>query len=770
MCQNECKKILICVAISPLVLFGRIEAARPNGIDLLFSMKAQPSTVTVSGQVTDKQTGAPIAGASVRGHIVVLSYQGPDLFERCPSGQAQTDAQGLYRLQFVTPLTRSGPMKGKDGLCVYVSAAGYETKPIYAKRAVTPESSEYRDFHLALDPGQRVAGTVVDPEGRPVAEAIVRLQDSSNADWNFFGALGRTATNQKGQFELWIAKGGRGQWLDISKVGYGVSLVWNKPDQGDLGTLVLGRGGKIQGRVVDPAGKGVAACEVSVRAFPCDLIDKVLTDSEGRYLLQGVPGDPSLIEFYKTKNGRYLDQWGKAEVRARLNPAQPLADVPTYQIVTRDGATVTGPDLVVGATQSVAGLLTAAHHLYSFGGLLVRLDYDWHTRVEADADGHFQFPFVSPGKHRLTAYLPHNLRYDTGLGHAEIDVAPGQLFAGVQIPLEDLAELRVQYLDANGNPLPGITAGATWSPDGSGAWTEGTKSEAEGWAVLYLYPGQVQYVRGLDMAGHLMAEAGEKVQPQPGEILAPVRIVMVPSAGLQGLLTGSDNALVASKAVVCTLAFADGVTLRRDVRTDAEGRFHLEGLTPGVAKLSLEIGPVVFGEVTAQAFELKPGATKDLGRIALTNGFDKEAVAREKNAHALEYAAEVRQAAEQLFEKIRTTNYARYLPKDAPWSDFPIVGYYMTDHWFDALVQWICTTFSKNPIVKVELGTVFLNTSAVYDKRNLPTVSYKLTLQDGTRLEGNLPFEFTLDGPAPHWHGLGGIDWHLSNPRPDQHP
>jgi len=765
MFQKAYMKVLICVALSPLVLFGRIEAAPPSGVDLLFSMKAQPLTVTVSGRVTDKQTGAPIAGASVQGHIVVWTYQGPDLFERCPSGQAQTDAQGLYRLQFVTPLTMSGPRKGRDGLCVYVSAAGYETKPIYAKLPVTPESLEYRDFHFALGPGQRVAGTVVDTEGQPVSEAIVRLQDSSNGDWNFFGALGRTITNEKGQFELWIAKGGQGQWLDISKVGYGAAFVWNKPNQGDLGTLVLGRGGKIQGRVVDPAGKGVAGCEVSVRLFPCDLIDKVLTDSEGRYLLQGVPGDPSLIEFYKTKNGRYVEQSSKAEVRARLNPAQPLADAPTYQIVARDGATVVGPDLVVGAPQSVAGLLTAAHHVYSFGGLLVRLDYDWHTMAEADADGHFQFPFVSPGKHRLTAYLPHNLRYDTGIGHAGIDVVAGQPLTGVQIPLEDLAELRVQYLDAQGNPLPGITAGATWSPDGSGAWTEGTKSEADGWATLYLYPGQVQYVRGFDMTGSLVPEAAVKVQPESGAILTALRIAMVPAASLQGVLTGPDGAPMASRTVTCTLAFADGVTVRRDVRTDAEGRFHLDKLTPGMARLSVEIGTVAFADVTAHAFELKPGAAQDLGGIALKNGLDKEAVAREKNAHALEYAAEVRLAAEQLFEKIRTANYARYLPKDAPWGDFPIVGYYRTDHRFDTLIQWICTTFSKNPIVKVELGTVFLNTSAVFGKRNLPTVPYHLTLQNGTGLEGNLPFEFTLDGPTPHWHGLGGIDWHLSNPR-----
>jgi hypothetical protein len=50
--------------------------------------------------------------------------------------------------------------------------------------------------------------------------------------------------------------------------------------------------------------------------------------------------------------------------------------------------------------------------------------------------------------------------------------------------------------------------------------------------------------------------------------------------------------------------------------------------------------------------------------------------------------------------------------------------------------------------------------------KNLPTVPYKLTLKDGTRLEGNLPFKFTVEGDVPHWYGLHGIDWHLTNPKP----
>ena len=127
---------------------------------------------------------------------------------------------------------------------------------------------------------------------------------------------------------------------------------------------------------------------------------------------------------------------------------------------------------------------------------MVRLDYDWGYMVEADADGRFLFPNVRPGKHQLTAYLPNNLRGDRGIGHVEINVESGKSMENIQIQLETLTEVRVQILDANGNPLEGITAGATWTKNGNGFWTEGTKSDKDGWAVLLLYPGDTQYVRG----------------------------------------------------------------------------------------------------------------------------------------------------------------------------------------------------------------------------------------------------------------------------------
>ena len=63
--------------------------------------------------------------------------------------------------------------------------------------------------------------------------------------------------------------------------------------------------------------------------------------------------------------------------------------------------------------------------------------------------------------------------------------------------------------------------------------------------------------------------------------------------------------------------------------------------------------------------------------------------------------------------------------------------------------------FSKNPIISVKLDAVFL------DKSNRPAVPYKLTLKDGTILEGILPFGYNVRNKG--WYGIEGIDWHLQN-------
>jgi len=757
--------VAVCMVFALAATGSGLHAADRSGIHIRFT-EAPPVTVTVSGKVTDEATGQPVPNAHVRGHLIVGIYDGPELFDKSPQQETATDAQGDYQLVFDTPLTTTGPRKGEDTLCVYVDAEGYETQPRYVRSRVGPENTDVANFDFTLVPGKRVKGRVVDPDGQPVPDAVIRAQNSFNGDWNFFGSLGRTTSAGDGSFELWIGPADRDYqsddpWLCIHKQGKGAAFVWDILKADDLGAVELSPCGTITGKVVDSAGAPVANCEVSVRGWPCSLIDRTTTDSEGKYTLCGVPGVPSIVEFYQRKNKRYDERWGYVDVYARLDPEMNLRDVPQYRLKARDGEVVAGPDLAVGMEAGVSGRLIAADVPYGLNGLLVRLDGSWDNMVEADFEGRFHFPFVSSGEHTLTAYLPHNLRYDRGIGRVALDVQPGSPLTNVEIPLESLAELRVQYLDADGNPLKGISGSATWSRNGHGAWTEGTQSNGDGWAVLYLYPNDVQYVRGFDPTRECVAETFKEVRPGPGQVMDPIQIVMVPVAELTGRLLDEQSAPMSDDLVTCTLDFADGVQDQRRIKTGPDGSFRLERLTPGIVSLSIRIGSVVYRDVLGGPAELTPGACKDVDDLTLADGLDMDETIERKHAQAMDQPEEVREAAQQLFDKIRRADYERFLGNGASWQQFPIVGYYMTHHWFDVLVKWMCETFRNNPLVRVELGAVFANEYEVHGYKGLPTVPYKVTLRDGTVLEGCLPFEYNFDGDVGHWHGLQGIDWHL---------
>jgi len=769
MIRNRCLWIALALAVGSINLIGTARAA-DRGMEIRFSLAPDPVTVTASGIVIDKQTGEPIIGALVRAHINAHHFQGPDSFERYPQGRTLTDHAGRYTLTLETPLAVSGPWKGKDGLCIYASAAGYETSPRYIRPNITPETTTFANCDFALSAGRRLSGILLDPKGRPVTEARVRVQNGANGDWNFFGALGQTITNERGQFELWVASApkeslGQDPWLTILKPGEGVLFVWDILEKDDLGTLTLPPCGTIGGRVVDGQGAPIAGCEVSVRGFPCQLIAETRTDAEGKYVLHGVPGEPSIVDFYTRKNGHFTDAQGKVQVSARVDAQTDLKDAANYTLRAQDNLTVIADDLVIAEDSGVSGRLLATAGSLGLGGLMVRLDNSWDMMVEADIEGNFHFARVAPGEHKLTAYLPYNLRYDRGIGRITITAVPGVPLTDVKIPLEALAEQRVQFLDADGNPLPGITAGATWSLDG-GAWTEGTVSDTDGWAVLYLYSGESQYVKGRDRSERFVTEAVSEIKPTAGAIMAPVQIVMVEAATLTGQLLDEQRAPLANQQLTCHLAYADETDTKHRVATDEDGYFTLRQIVPGVVELAVEKESLVYENVVGRVFEIEPSQTLELGPILLAGGVDKTVAMERFFDQAVLDPTELRTAAMRLLEAVRTADYTNADQWDrspGAWKDFIDLEYCVyTD--YPAWVKWVCSHLKTNPIETIELGSVSRSTSDGHWKghHNIPAVEYKLTLRDGTKLGGTLLFDYNPD--QRYWMGMYGLDWHLNDP------
>lgn len=130
----------------------------------------------------------------------------------------------------------------------------------------------------------------------------------------------------------------------------------------------------------------------------------------------------------------------------------------------------------------------------------------------------------------------------------------------------------------------------------------------------------------------------------------------------------------------------------------------------------------------------------------------------------LAHADEIQATAVQLFDRLRAADYARILSyyhdgkwDDDGWKKFPTLGLYTVATDYPSFALWCATHFKDNPIVSVHLGDVFLSDALIADKTGRPTVPYKVTLEDGSVLAGNLPFYLSQG----KWIGLEGIDWHL---------
>ncbi|VGO17926.1 hypothetical protein PDESU_06528 [Pontiella desulfatans] len=131
-----------------------------------------------------------------------------------------------------------------------------------------------------------------------------------------------------------------------------------------------------------------------------------------------------------------------------------------------------------------------------------------------------------------------------------------------------------------------------------------------------------------------------------------------------------------------------------------------------------------------------------------------------QNRMAREYAAahpdEFRAAATRLFEAIRTAG--RITDHEEMIKHLDESNIYYTVHSdYPAWTAWIYRSFKDNPIVDVSLGEPLI------EGEELPAFPYSLTLEDGTKLEGRLPFKYYPQGNS--WCGIEGLDWHLKPAR-----
>lgn len=155
--------------------------------------------------------------------------------------------------------------------------------------------------------------------------------------------------------------------------------------------------------------------------------------------------------------------------------------------------------------------------------------------------------------------------------------------------------------------------------------------------------------------------------------------------------------------------------------------------------------------------------TLEIARSIFAEGCVYDDALREAYREAMEQPESILRMATLLFKRLRSADYDYYLNTTdrEMWKEFLYPGY-TVERDRPGWMNWVCTTFRENPIAEVELGEALLG------EYGRPTVPYRLTLEDGSVLDGGLAFMYvpdTNDGcRTGNWSAMEGLDWHLRDP------
>ncbi|WP_435019947.1 carboxypeptidase regulatory-like domain-containing protein [Tundrisphaera sp. TA3] len=326
--------------------------------------------ITVSGRVLTAD-GKPVVGAKVA--------QGSDRFgSHYP--EAKTDEAGQFRF--------SNARAGEMILTVQAAGLAPDLKRIQVAPGLEPV--EFR-----LEPGRKISGQIVDPQGQPVAGAFVAADT-----WRGHRSLEfRVDTDKDGRF-AWDSAPADEIQFDMGKQGYmSIRRKVIKADGGEI-RLTMIKPLKVKGTVVDAeTGKPIEAFTVLPGIDwgngqpPFWERGSARKQSEGAYEYSfSEPRDGHLIRieadgYLPVVSRHFRDAEGEVTFDARMKPGAGVSGV------------VLGPDGRPAAGASVC-LLTPGSGAYLTNARPP--DARNTAVVEAGADGKFRFP-SQDGKFALVA-------------------------------------------------------------------------------------------------------------------------------------------------------------------------------------------------------------------------------------------------------------------------------------------------------------------------------------------------------------------------------
>lgn len=470
-------------------------------------------------------------------------------------------------------------------------------------------AGERREIELHLHDELSVEGRVVGPDGEGVGGAEIWVEGTR---WSSSRAHLTARTAPDGSFR--VDELGEDAEIGARARGYMFSPVFeastlplgpNGSRQVDL-ELVSG-GGEVRGRVVDPAGNGVAGALVKIgergggmldlasglRASSADPVP-VATDEDGRFTYAG--NLPLTVQAVAVSARGWPIWKGQVDVREGANT--------NVEVVLAEPARIEGRVLDAdGAPVEGARVIASEEH----GG-------GWYfepfptPRAKTDAQGRFELAWIAPGQQELNASVEK--RPQIGKAKLVAKCVAGQT-TSVDLVLDPGLTISGRIVDREGQPVARWTVRARPDPYGF-AYPRQGDSDEEGRFLIANLDGEFRYHLGADPKGIFSIPSRgvlQGVRPGARDVEIVVESRAEPDARIRGRLVGADGRVPVDLRVTY---YAEGGDTGGYIDVDPKtGVFEKGPLLAGRYELRVyRGGQTVF---RTEVFDLAAGETRDVG-------------------------------------------------------------------------------------------------------------------------------------------------------------
>ncbi|MDJ0975012.1 MAG: carboxypeptidase regulatory-like domain-containing protein [Planctomycetota bacterium] len=532
---------------------------------------------TVTGRVLASGTGEGLKGAQVYVFVAsaamgysgrapirgITNEEGAFRVDGVPGGRLIVIA--LHETHYLEPLVGANPNSPQ-----YFDPNRVTTSPPALTRLM-PRNGATVEIDIELVPGLAIEGTVIGPDGTPVADAKVQVKNM-----NPFQLLQRWGVNwwsqftepvrsdDSGRFTLAALPPGKSYELYARKDGFAGSYADAVAVEADQPpptvTLKLTQGATVAGRVIDVDGNGVSGVNINIWGQNQPLAGgrtNTTTDGEGRFEVTGLaPGD---YQYYVQQGYGSLNQ--QSHIKG-LEEGEVRDDI---EIQLKGGQKVTGK------------LVDSKGKPVRYQSLQLKVENNWF-HANTDQSGAFTFNGVKRGKGEL--YASSGTRKKLG---ESFDVPAEGIERTYDKPPTNVIEGTI--LDADGEPVPlcvltitgrGGSNQNVYYPGG------GSQNEVVYGAFRRSVTGTAPYnlsvkaARGPDGTSLNLAPHSQTLKELPK---GPIEIRLKQGKEVTGTVSDAAGNPVAGVTVRASSASAV---------TGADGRFRLGGLG-GNTSLQLEV-------------------------------------------------------------------------------------------------------------------------------------------------------------------------------------